>query len=232
MAKMVGFSKPVKTEWLEKVMQLVREGKTEEEAKAELNEYLSYELSSPTVLRKTREILLNIWLRCPEEIRTLALEATKEASAEDRLAVHWTLIMLAYPLVWDSASLMGKVLNLQDTFTTTWLKSKLSEEWGERDTMIESVPRITQTMELMGLLEKVKTGEFKPLHHKVKDEKCVECISTILIRLGDKGYYAVEDVANIPAMFTFDFQLTHEIVYNSAVLNTSNMGGRAVLMAE
>ena len=232
MAKMVGFSRPIKLEWLDKVSSLVMEGKTNEEVKKELHEYLSFEITSPTNLRKTREILLSIWVRCPEDIKQLALEAKKSGSTKDVLAVHWALILLAYPLFWDTASLMGKVTNLQDSFTTNWLKTKLSEIWGERDTMIESVPRITQSMKQMGILEQVKVGEFKVNHFELKDEKCIECIAATILKIGDKGYYAIEDISNIAALFPFEFMFTHEIVYNSKALNINNMGGKAVLMAE
>lgn len=232
MAKMVGFSRPIKLEWIDKVAFLVAEEKADEEVKQELHEYLSFEITSPTNLRKTREILLSIWVRCPEDIKKLALAARQNGNKNDMLAVHWAMILLAYPLFWDAASLMGKVTNLQDSFTTNWLKTKLSEIWGERDTMIESVPRITQSMRQMGILEQVKTGEFKANHYEVKNEQCIECVAAIILKIGDKGYYSIEDIANIAAMFPFEFMLTHEIVYNSKVLNVSNMGGRAVLMAE
>lgn len=232
MAKMVGFSRPIKIEWLEKVASLVREGKTDEEVKKEIHDYLAFEITSPTNLRKTREILLSIWVRCPEDIKLMAIDAISIGKKEDRLAVHWSMILLAYPLFWDAASLMGKITNLQDTFASAWLKTKLSEIWGERDTMLESVPRITQSMKQMGILDGIKAGEFKVNHFTVTDEKSIECMAAIILRIGDKGFYTIEDIANVACMFPFEFNLTHEIVYNSKVLNISNMSGKAVLMTE
>ena len=63
MAKMVGLSRSLKMPWLNKVAELALEDLIEAEVKEQLNEYLSYEIQSPTVLRKTREILMNIWIR-------------------------------------------------------------------------------------------------------------------------------------------------------------------------
>lgn len=65
MAKMVGLSRNLKLQWLNKVVELVLEDLKEEEIKEQLNEYLSFEIESPTNIRKTREILMNteiIWL--------------------------------------------------------------------------------------------------------------------------------------------------------------------------
>ena len=57
MAKMVGLSRNLKLQWLNKVVELVLEGHTEQEIKDQLNEYLSFEIESPINIRKTREIL-------------------------------------------------------------------------------------------------------------------------------------------------------------------------------
>ena len=59
---MVGLSRNLKEPWLNKVAELAIEGLTEEDVKAQLNDYLGYEIESPTNLRKTREILMNVWI--------------------------------------------------------------------------------------------------------------------------------------------------------------------------
>ena len=56
MAKMVGLSRPLKTAWLNKVVELQLSGKSEAEIKNELNEYLAFEIGSAINIRKTREI--------------------------------------------------------------------------------------------------------------------------------------------------------------------------------
>lgn len=56
MAKMVGLSRNLKLQWLNKVVELALGELTEQEIKDQLNEYLSFEISSQTNIRKTREI--------------------------------------------------------------------------------------------------------------------------------------------------------------------------------
>ena len=51
MAKMVGLSRAIKREWLDKTVSYVLEGMTEAEIREALTEYLSFEIDSPTVLR-------------------------------------------------------------------------------------------------------------------------------------------------------------------------------------
>ena len=61
MAKMVGLSRTIKLPWLNKAAKLYQENLSQEEYKAQMNEYLSFEIESAIVLRKTREILMNVW---------------------------------------------------------------------------------------------------------------------------------------------------------------------------
>ena len=60
MAKMIGLSRNLKLQWLNKVVELVLEGLPEPEIKEQLNEYLKFEIVSAINVRKTREILMNI----------------------------------------------------------------------------------------------------------------------------------------------------------------------------
>ena len=63
---MVGLSRNLKLPWLNKAAELCSSDLTEQEIKDQLNEYLSYEITSPTNLRKTREILMKLWFYIPE----------------------------------------------------------------------------------------------------------------------------------------------------------------------
>ena len=56
MAKAVGLSRKITLKWLNKAYEFFSEDLTEEEFKTQMNDYLSFEIDSPTVLRKTREI--------------------------------------------------------------------------------------------------------------------------------------------------------------------------------
>ena len=51
MAKAVGLSRKITLKWLNKAHEFFSEGLTEEEFKTQINDYLSFEIDSPTVLR-------------------------------------------------------------------------------------------------------------------------------------------------------------------------------------
>lgn len=95
MAKIVGLSRNLKLQWLNKVVELASSNLTEQEIKDQLNEYLSFELSSPTNLRKTREILMNIWVYendISNKLREEAISIVRDMP-EYALVAHWCMMM-------------------------------------------------------------------------------------------------------------------------------------------
>ena len=148
MAKMVGLSRGLKQEWLDKTVHFILEGKSEGVIKDELNEYLSYEITSPTNIRKTRELLMNIWVypyETNDEIRKDALSIYTSCK-DSSMPLHWCMMLLKYQVFVDMCGLIGKLTLIQDAFSTAWLKDKLFEEWGERTTILHSSDKILQTL--------------------------------------------------------------------------------------
>jgi len=185
MAKMVGLSRPIKLEWLNKTVELIKQGKTESEIRYDLNEYLLFEITSPTNLRKTREILLSIWVKTPEQlrkVRSLALEIYDNENV-NRLVIHWCMILLTYPVFSDVCSLIGKLTDIQETFTTAWLKQKLFDIWGERVTVLHSIDKILQTLKYIGAIENQKKGEYRILSVDVNDKSAKSLIVLTIIAL-------------------------------------------------
>ena len=231
MAKMVGLSRPIKIEWLNKTVELILQSKPDEQIKEELNEYLSFEISSPTNLRKTREILLTIWVKTPDEDKLLKAQAVKayETEKSNRLAVHWCMILLAYPVFADVCGLIGKVSNIQDTFTTSWLKEKLFELWGERTTLLHSVDKLLQTLKYLGVIETMKTGCFKVKKCKVTDLNTINLIVLTIVQMQSKAYYEIGELSAIPQMFPFEYSVSHEQLNASESFTLNNFGGKIVL---
>ena len=231
MSKMVGLARPLKIEWLNKTVDLVLEGKTVEAIKEELNEYLSYEIDSPTSLRKTRESLINIWA-IPEEgssgVRELAL-SLYPALSSDRLPLHWCMLALNYPVFVDICSFIGKIAAIEESFTTAWIREKLYESWGERSTLDVPIKNILRSLVSFGTLEKVKTGVYRVKTRPIADEKTTRLIIITLLSLGKKAYYEIPELSRIPLFFPFDYNVTLEWLHSAPEINISNFGGKIVV---
>ena len=134
MGKMVGLSRNLKMTWLNKADELLSENLPEQEYKDRLNEYLSFEIKSPTNLRKTREILMNLWYYENPETESLRTQARAliEKDSDNSLAAHWCIILATYPIFVDVSRIIGKLSEFEEEFTLQQLKQKIFDEWGKR----------------------------------------------------------------------------------------------------
>lgn len=233
MAKMVGLSRNIKLPWLDKTVELMGQTLSEQELKDALNEYLSFEISSPTNLRKTREILMHIWYYDDLETKALrdqALELVRKYP-DDKLALHWCMLLAAYPVFRDLTRLVGKILEFQDEFTLKQLKQKLFDEWGERSTLFHSTDKIIATMKDLGVIAASKPGNYHVVKHKVGSQKVTDFMIYAMMSLGDVSYYSVQDLKEMESLFPFEYQVSKESLVADERFLLSNLGGKLSISA-
>ena len=148
MAKMVGYACSIRLPWLNKAVQMLEENLPEAEYKEKMNEYLSFEIDSPTRLRKTREILMNVWYYPSEELGNTRKEAITLLSKHPEYSapIQYCMLCLTYPVFADVCKIMGKLYEFQEEVTNSTLKQKLYDEWGKRGTLEATTRRITLTL--------------------------------------------------------------------------------------
>ena len=234
MAKVIGMNRAIKLEWLNKTAELVRHGQDDKTIRAELREYLSFELDSAVNLKNARTILLQTWVYTSAEHHGIRKEALAlvEKGGINALAGHWSMLLVTYPVFADVCSLIGKLSNIQDDFSTQWLKEKLFEIWGERGTLVHSVSRTIQTLRYLGVVESVKTSVFKIRKQELTSPKAIEVLLTAMLLLKEKVYYEIPDLSCDPKLFPFVFDVSYEWLHNSEVFKLNNFGGKVVLTAE
>ena len=232
MGKIVGLSRAIKPEWLDKTVELLIQGESGTGIKEKLNDYLSFEIQSPTVLRKTREILMGVWVRPGEsspEIHKAALDAYRSAQS-DKMALNWAMMLLAYPVFSDVTYHIGKIGMVQDTFTTSWLKIKLTETWGDRTTLSHSCDKLLQTLKALGAIANKKAGVYEIKKHELSDGKTIAILILCLLALNRQAYYDISELGNNPLFFPFKFSVSLDWLHRSPLFNLGNIGGKIVLL--
>lgn len=234
MARIIGMNRAIKLEWLNKTAGLVKQGLDDKTIRAELQKYLSFEIDSAVNLKNSRTILLQTWVYTPAEHYSIRKEALAlvEKGGVDALAGHWSMLLVTYPVFADVCSLIGKLSNIQDTFTTSWLQQKLFEIWGERGTLVHSVSRTLQTLRYLGVVEIVKTSVFKIKKQEFASQDAIEVLLMAILLLKEKAYYEISELPCLPKLFPFVFDVSHEWLHNSEVFKLNNFGGKVVLTAE
>ena len=214
MAKMVGMNVVVKQGWTKKAIALLEENLKEEQYKAALNEHLSFEIDSAINLRKAREILMRVWYRDTEGVEKLQAEGRSLATKyPDHLAaINWCMTALVFPAFADIARLMGKMFEFQDEITTTQIKQKMFDEWGETGTLQTVVAKIIGTMREIGGIKSEKTGRQEATTIEVKDEEVVSFMIRVVMALDGSSYYAFSSLTDFPFLFPFQYRVSKEML--------------------
>lgn len=227
MAKMVGLSRNLKLSWLNQAVELVSSDLPENEIKEKLNEYLSFEIWSPTNIRKTREILMYIWHyenEYTEKLRPTALALIKEYP-DYTLEIHWCMMLAAYPVFMDMCKLIGKMSEFQDEITLAQLKQKLFDEWGERTTLYHSIDKLISTLKEFGVLACDKPGKYHISKHKVSKDEISSFMVYTMMNVDDSGYYSFQEINSSTYLFPFEYRVTKETLLQDERFVMNNFGG-------
>lgn len=227
MAKMVGYACSIRLPWLNKAVAMLQEQLPEAEYKEKMNEYLSFEIDSPTRLRKTREILMNVWYYDSEELAGPRKEAIKLLTdyPEYAAAIQYCMLCLAYPVFADVCKIMGKLFEFQDEITNNTMKQKLYDAWGERGTLETTSRRITLTLKEMDILKNETKTRYK-LNKLVIDNKAVtDFIVAQGMRLDGSSYYSYTELSNMNILFPFKYQVAKEMLMQSDRYVMTGFGG-------
>lgn len=227
MAKMIGLSRNLKLQWLNKVVELVLEDLTESEIKEQLNEYLSFEINSPTNRKKTRGILMNIWVHENDYSVRLKEQALSliQSNPEYGTVIHWCMMLVAYPVFVDICKLIGKMSEFQDEITPAQLKQKLFDKWGERTTLFYSIDKILATLKDFDAVACDKPGKYHINKHKVDSPEIVSFMLYVVMLVDNSGYYSFVELRSSACLFPFDYQVDKEYLLGDERFVMNNFGG-------
>ena len=122
----------------------------EGELRTFLDKHLKDELPGNESRAQTAGIILRIWSGIPPE-RVAASGITCRGDAShvlslDRIWLHWGMTALAYPFFRDTAEVVGRLLALQDDFTSAQTQGRMLTTWGDRATTKEAAAKLINTL--------------------------------------------------------------------------------------
>jgi len=211
---MVGMNVVVKRGWTKKAVELLGENLTEDQYKEALNEHLSFEIDSPTNLRKAREILIRVWGRDTEGVEELQKEGRElvQKHPDQFTDINWCMTALVFPAFTDIAKLMGKMFEFQDTITTTQIKQKMFDEWGETGTLETVVAKIVGTMREAGGITSEKTGRQESASIEVNHPEVISYMIMVAMTLDGSSYYPFSSLTAFPMLFPFRYHVSKEML--------------------
>lgn len=85
--------------------------------------------------------------------RGLAAALLPAVEATERRALHWAVLLAAYPFFRDTPAVLGRLLRLQPTVTAPQVRRRLIETYGDRAYVERARRHVVQTLVWQGALE-------------------------------------------------------------------------------
>lgn len=228
MARTIGLSQKLKLIWLNKAAEFSSENLSEKDYKNKLTEYLSYEIESPTILRKTSRNLMLVWfyneIDSASKLRSGAIELINKYP-EYAPVIHWCMLMLTFPVFRDLCHIMGRMLEFSDIITLRQLKQKLYDDWGERETLHYSTSKIICTMKDLNAVEVAKPGNYRVLVRNILEDDMTRFMLKSAMLSGNNDYYKLNELAALEVLFPFRYELKKDYFINGTDFAVSNFGG-------
>ena len=139
-ARKVGIGRLVRLDWVEETARLVLAGNDKKAVHDALDARLGDQISQGgNAPRSGREkaitVLIKTWLLVPkglEGLRNNGLDLLRQAHDGDRLAVHWGMLLAAYPFWGTVAARVGRQIRLDGQAAAAGVQARIREEYGER----------------------------------------------------------------------------------------------------
>ena len=209
----VGFSQRIRLEWLEQTARLILAGNDQATINTNLQDLLKDKVSiGGTAERGTREkiitILLKVWLTAPTELGDLrldGLELLKHLSNQDRITVHWGMIMAVYPFWAAVASQVGRLLKLQGSAAAAHIQRRIREQYGERETVSRATRRVLRSYLDWGVLRatKMKGVYQQGLSLPIHDRKLLAWLIEASLYSRSNGSASTREIIEHPSLFPF-----------------------------
>lgn len=225
-------SRNINFQWLDKVAEMFIMEKSEEEIREELNEYLSIEIKSAINLRKTREILMNIWARDIENIgeaKELAIKLYKTNKKENKLLAHWSMTLMAYPVFADICNTIGKMESRMFDITNKEIKNRMFDLWGERSTLYHSIDKNIKTLKDINVLAPLPKNRYEVNKFSIDEENGLILIAEILTFLRDKLYLSIDELNSSTEFFPFEYYISLDVLEKSKMFLIDKFGGEMVV---
>ncbi|GAB7386950.1 hypothetical protein BSNK01_07860 [Bacillaceae bacterium] len=175
-----------------------------------VEQYLMSDIAGSEARKKARTVLFKTWVKVPPEhteVRDLALKLFPDVSPEERLILHWGLILMAYPFFRDMAEQAGRLLHIQGEFSSLQIGRKMRALYGEREKVKVGMKKILQTWRDFQVIAP-KGQVYVAKKHAVAHPALKQWLCEAYLRATGKAGVEINRVDEEMSLFPFAFTLS------------------------
>ena len=210
----IGFDRTIHIEWLDIAAARVSTGELPTETRKVLWNFLEDLVPGNTNNSgrgKTLTVMTRIWLTVPEQVEPLrnrALKCLAAANGENRLAVHWAMVVATHPFFFDVATHVGKLLALHGQANRSQIKRHMTESWGDRSTLERTIQHVLKSMAQWGVLKPgSEKGSLVVARNPIRVSEEIAELLVYGVMLSQERGMSLSQLVSHPAIFPFTLQL-------------------------
>ena len=210
----IGFDRALKMEWLDYAAALALEGVETDEARHRMLEAFADQFEGKEALAKAVLVVQRVWFPAGDvqrRLRAAAAASLRDVAPDERLGLHWAMMLSVYPFFHDCTIVIGRLTQLQPTFTGVQMQRRLVEDWGDRRIVDRARQHALQTMvwlDVLTMLSKRGIYEVGP-RRVLRDLRVERIVLGALIAASPAGSIDVHQATASPALYPFE--LTHNV---------------------
>lgn len=212
--KTIGFDRELKLRWLDTTVDLVLQGLEEKDVITQLKTILEKDIpnrGARDAKSKTITVLLHIWVKVPDIVKSLRDDAIKLLHQSDcnRLIFHWGLCLATYPFFAFVSETIGRLAKLQGNFSSIHIQRRAKEQYGDRETVSRAVNRIIQSLIDWRIIRETTERRIfeveKPI--SVPNELLTAWLIEAVLISSSKKSASLKTIINSLALFPFKIEL-------------------------
>jgi len=213
----IGLDRLVRLDWLERTASLVLAGNSEAVIKETLQHEVScaFKTNDTSVcgsISKTIRVLSVVWVSPTDELKSLnksGLELLTKVPLDCHIAVHWGMLMAAYPFWANVAMQTGRLLRIQSNVSASQVQRRIKEQYGERETVARRARYVLRSFVNWKVLnETEKKGVYKaPANINLKNHDLMRWLAEAYLFSKTDQTVQAKELFVSPVFFPFNFKL-------------------------
>ena len=177
-----------------------------------LDKYLGEYIHGPKSRTNAITMLMKIWcLVQPEhqELQKTALSLFPEATPEEKLLLHWGMILLAYPFFKAVTDEMGNFLKLQSEVTSQQLGRRIKLLYGDRRRVEVALGAVLGSLKAWQVIQRGQKCIYTlPRRIEVAEVSLKNWISEVTLRVSEYKVMPLEMMTSQTMFFPFNYKMS------------------------
>lgn len=176
-----------------------------------LDGYLRNDITGAKSRKNAITMLMKIWYLVDSElvpVRDKLLDIFSSLTKEERMLVHWSMVLAAYPFFKDLVQEFGKLFRLQDEVQSGVIGKRMKETYGDRRRVEVATSAVLMSMKSWGIIlpDKNRSYRLNPKMH-ISNTDLQAVIVQILLKVLENTSIQVDIVQNHLLFFPFSYEL-------------------------